>query len=343
MFTDLPISTVKFVDRLVELGFDQTRIYGLFVVIGMCAGAPNTKEKIDELFSNLQKILPIDRSKNIDEVVGHLYDGYDRQLNEFCFRSGTEFNFREIKVPKVEKSFYIVNLQNEGLLDQSITSVKKLSDSTKLFDSLLCALGKSSENRNATLIEAFCCGIFQMQLHAQSDVNGAMQIAELIKAMIPPFFSRCFIAVYSGQVDYFVGLVAGQISLLSLMQPMEHNYAKQMWGFQSSIFFKDSQSISGIDDLTNREWYELVIEKAIEFDKKYPTELLPLSSSNVELSNLPTWSNAIRSFEICDAYIEEVWGYSSDKPLSSFESLEYKALLLHLIYSTLTSTREILH
>ena len=71
-FENLPEQTSQFVRRLSELGLDRPRIFGLFVMLGLYAGAPDTKEKLDELFSKLNLFLPIDRSKNIDEVVGHL-------------------------------------------------------------------------------------------------------------------------------------------------------------------------------------------------------------------------------------------------------------------------------
>ena len=116
-FLKLPSETRQFVLRLKDLGFDRARIYGLFVMLGMYVAAPNTQEKIDSLFFRLNLLLPIDRTKNIDEEVGHLYDGFDNLINEFCFRSGVEFNFREVTIPKVEKSFYIVYLRDEGLLD----------------------------------------------------------------------------------------------------------------------------------------------------------------------------------------------------------------------------------
>ena len=338
-FKNLPVETQLYAQRLVDLGFDRTRVFGLFVMLGIYVGGPNTQEKIDALFSDLQLVLPIDRTKNIDEVIGHLYDGYDQLLNEFCFRSGIEFNFREVKVPKVEKSFYIVYLKDEGLLDKSIKSVQKLAEATRLFDSFIFALGQSSVKRGATLLEAFLCGIFQIQLHAQIDTKGSMQIAEVIKGLMPPFISRCFNSLISGKVDYFVGLESGQIALLDLMQPMEQKYAQQMWGFQSSLFYSKGNVIEGIDSLDPRQWFDWVLKKAKEFNIAYPSNLLPFSKSNITLSELPSWDKDIYDFEICDAYIESVWGYGAISLSTKTEAYEYKALMVHLVYSSLTSSR----
>lgn len=339
----LPEVTRKYINRLQTLGFDRTRIYGLFVLLGLNAAAPNTQAKLDEMFSYLELLLPIDRTRNIDEIVGHLYGGYDREIAEFCYRSGIDFNFREIKIPEVEKSIYIVNPKNEGLLSPSVHSVEKLSDSTKLFDSFLFALGKRTTETEATLLEAFQCGIFQIQLFAMSDIQGAIQIAKVIRSLMPPFVSQCFNALNTAQTDYFIGLQNGQIALLSLMQPMEQNYAQQMWGFQSSLFFKNGEAIADVDKLNHRKWFEWIILKAVEFDEKFSSQILPLSSSNITLTNLPTWNQTIRNFETCDAYIEEVWGFAADKLENNFELLEYKALLVHLIYSSLTASKEIVH
>ena len=342
-FVKLPDETRKFVLRLVDLGLDRTRIYGLFVMLGLYAGAPNTQERIDALFSRLQIVLPIDRSKNIDEEIGHLYDGYDREINEFCFRSGVEFKFREINVPNVDKTFYLVYLQDEGLLNPNIKSVEKLADASRLFDSFIFSLGQSSVKREATLIEAFCCGIFQIQLHSQTDVQGSRQIAFTIFDLLPPFLSICFNELMTAQIDDFLGLEAVQIPLINLVQPMESSYAQQMWSFQSSLFFNKGNLIEGIDKLSPRQWFQWVLDKAKDFDMLYMSQLQPFSKSNITLSEVPSWKHDITNFEICDAYIEGVWGYNADSLNGHIESCEYKALVVHLIYSSLTSSREVLH
>ncbi len=342
-FLNLPSKTRQFVLRLEDLGFDRSRIYGLFVMLGMYAGAPNTQEKIDALYSRLQLLLPIDRTKNIDEEIGHLYDGYDSQINEFCFRSGIEFNFREITVPKVDKSYYIVYLKNEGLLNQDISSVKKLDDATRLYDSFIFSLGQSSVKRDASLIEAFCCGIFQIQLHSKFDVQGTKQIVAMMSSLMPPFLSRCFMTIINGDVDYFLGIESGQIALLSLMQPMEESYAQQMWAFQSSLFFSGGDLIEGIDDLNPRQWFDWVLNKAKVFDIKHPSNLLPFSKSNITLLEVPTWNNEILNFENCEAYINRVWGFNEQALNSKIQLYDYKAIVVHLIYSSLTSSREVIH
>jgi hypothetical protein len=345
-FLGLPSTTRNFVQRLIELGFDRERIYGFFILVGLYAGAPNTQEKIEELFSCLQEILPVDRSKNIDEDIGHLYGGYDKEINEFCYRSGLTaeyFSFREIKVPKVEKIFYIAYLQDEGVLATDVRSVDKLCEATRLIDAFILALGKRSSSTEATLLEAFSCGMFQIALHTKSDVQGSIQIAKAIRSLLPPLFDRCFYSVISNKVDYFLGLETGQLALLSLMQESSPEYAQQMWGFQSSLFFRDGQAISGIDQLTNHEWHQWVIKNCEGFGAAYPSQLLPFSQSTVTLEDLPIWGKTVKSFEFCDDYINKVWGYKDALLQNNFQYLEYRALLVHVVYSSLTSSRETRH
>jgi hypothetical protein len=313
------------------------------VLLGLYAGAPRTQEEITKLFSCLDSIFPIDRTKELDQIVGHLFSNYDREIDEFFYRSGFKLELREIKVPKVEKSFYIVNPKNEGLLSTNITSIAKLSDASRLCDAFIFALGKRSVDTGASLLEAYQCGIFQIQLHALSDVNGAVQIANVIGSVLPPVLSKCFYAATTAQVDYFAGMEVGQIALLSLMQPMEQNYVQQMWGFQSSLFFRNGEKISEVDNLNHRKWFEWILQNAIEFDAKFSSQILPFSSSNITLTNVPIWNKTIQSFETCNAYIEEVWGFAEDKLVNNFESLEYRALLVHVVYSSLTTSKEIVH
>ena len=345
-FFGLPEPTIKFVTRLQELGFDRDRVFGLFVLVGLYAGSPKPKDEVESLFSRIQTVLPVDRSKNIDEVIGHVYGGYDREINEFCYRSGLTddyFRFREMKVPNVDRSFYVAYLKDEGLLTQEVQSVEKLHDAGRLYDSFLLALGSNTIKNNANLLEAFQCGVFQIQLHATSDVQGSVQISRAISSLMPPQVSRCFQAVVSAQIEYFLGLEFGQLALLSLMQEMKQDYAQQMWGFQSSLFFRDGQTIDGVNDLNQQQWHAWVLQNAVHFSEAYPDSLLPFSSANVTLHSLPTWGGTVESFEDCDHYIQRVWGYASESLQNDFESYEYKALMVHVVYSSLTSAREVMH
>ena len=345
-YAGLPDQTQRFVERLLQLGFDRERVFGFFTLIGLYAGAPNTQEKLQELFSNLEPLLPIDRSKNLDEIVGDVYNGYDREINEFCYRSGLSsdfFGFREIKIPNTDKSIYVVNPKDEGLLDTDVLSVDRLADATGLFDAFIIALGRRSLNSEVTLLQAFQCGIFQIQLHATSDLNGSMQIGKAIHSLLPPLFARCFSAVTSGQLDYFLGLETGQLALLTLMQEMDQDFAQQMWGFQSSLFFRQGQRLEGVDGLNAEQWHDWVLKNAEGFGEAYPQELLPFSRSNITLTDIPIWNDSVKSFETCDQYIDGVWGYSAPKLENIFQSMEYKALMVHVVYSSLTSSRETKH
>jgi hypothetical protein len=143
-------------------------------------------------------------------------------------------------------------------------------------------------------------------------------------------------------MDYFLGLLPIQIPLLFLSGE-DHDYGQQMWGFQSSLFYWDQQPLESIDKMTFKEWHEWVVKKAEQFSLEHSSRLLPLSRSKVSLSNLPTWNGTIKSFEICDKYIEKSWGYSQSNFESEFQALEYRALVVHIVYSSLTSSLEIKH
>ena len=109
------------------------------------------------------------------------------------------------------------------------------------------------------------------------------------------------------------------------------------------MFFRNGKSIADVDKLSHRKWFEWVLQNAIEFDEKYSSQILPFSSSNITLSDVPTWNQNLRVFETCDSYIEQVWGLAENILESKFESLEYRALLVHLVYSSLTASKEIIH
>lgn len=55
---------------------------------------------------------------------------------------------------------------------------------------------------------------------------------------------------------------------------------------------------------------------------------------------MPKWRLDIEEFDVCDAYINKVWGYSSKSIAGDIETREYKALLVHMVYSSLKSARD---
>jgi hypothetical protein len=342
-FEGLPQHTQQFVERIHADGLNRVRIHGLFVMLGLCAGTPDTQEKLDELFNKLNIAVPIDRTMNIDELVGDVYDGYELEISEFCYRSGVSFNFREIKIPEVEKIFYIVEPKDHGIFKIDVAAIEKLIDATRLYDAFIESIGSCSANRNTSLVEAFGCGLFQMMLLARSDVSGSRQIAQLIKSFMPLVYSQYFSTLNDNKIDYFLGLERGQVPLLSLMQPMELAYAQQMWGFQSSLYYRNQEPLEDVDGLTIQDWHDWVLKNALNFDASYPTRLVPFSQSKITLSDIPIWHSEIGIFSKCDEYIANIWGYSASTLKSDIEVLEYKALLVHLVYSSLTSAREQLH
>lgn len=340
-FSGLPDQTCHFVRRLQALGIDRIRIHGLFVLLGLNAGTPRAQDEIESLFQNLDQVVPIDRSRNIDDVVGVFYDGYERELNELCFRSGATFEFRQINVPPVEKNFAIVYLRDEGILPTDVRSIRKLADSFDLFDAFVLAVGKSTANKGRSLIDAFCCGVFQMQLHAQMDAKGAQQISLLLRNFRPLVYGQCLDALSLNRIDYFLGLEDGQIALIPLMSALDTNFAQQMWGYQSRLFYgKDGSPIDEVETLDIQHWHAWIVKNAIEFYDQYGAQILPFSSSRAVLSELPPWTSLASNFESCDRYIYDVWGYAWDSLNNKISQLEFRSILVYIVYSSLAAAIE---
>lgn len=335
-FLGLPDPTCHFVRRLHALGIDRIRIHGLFVLLGLQAGIPRSLDQIESLFKNLDRVVPTDRSRNIDDVVGEFYEGYERELNEFCFRSGVTFDFRPIDVPPLEKKFAIVYLRDEGILETNVLSIRKLADSFDLFDAFVLAVGKSTASKGRSLLDAFSCGIFQMELHAKMDVKGAQQISILLQDFRPLIYGQCLNALSLNRIEYFLGLEDGQIALLQLMSSLDPNFAQQMWGFQSRLFYgKEGLPIDELNVLDIQQWHAWIVKNAIDFYNQYGAQMLPFSSSRGVLSELPSWTSLASDFDSCDRYIHDVWGYAWEGLDNNISQLEFRSILVYIIYSSL--------
>jgi hypothetical protein len=341
--TDLPKETVDFVGRLTALGIDDRSIHGIFVTVGFIAGAPKFKDEIEALWQPLMRVMPFDRTQFIDEVVGDIYEGYDGALNEFCFRSGLEFEFREIGLPDHDFKTTICKLKDEGLLDTRVTEVKQLVDSVRLYTSFFSEVGEGTYSKNAPLLKAFLCGVFQMQLHGKFDVKGTMQIAEALKWYLPPVFGRIVNALLQGNLEYFIGLEDAQIPLHHYTQAMKEPFGRQFWGYQSSVFFSEGEKVNGLEELNLYEWFEWVSLKAFFFDNEYRDRIVPLSQSGLTLDNLPAWNDGDLNYEECVEFIHETWGLQPDGIATRVDNLEYRALLIHVTYASMAKSHEVLH
>lgn len=339
----LPKKTQAFVDWLPRLGFSAQQIHGLFVLVGLYAGAPGSQGEMEKLMEALDVVIPSDRTAIIDHLVSEYFEGYRFPIEEFFYRSGYESSFKPIKIAEDMDPVYLFNPRDHGLLENSVTSVNALLDASRLFSSLLTALGESTCRQERSLKEAYAAGIYQMQGMAQIDYSVAQQLLHIIRASQPLVIGQVFSAITQNTLDYTMNCESVQVALLGLMGGINEEYARHMWGFQSALFFHEQHRIEGIDDLDPESWHRWVVDCARAFGGAYPSQLAPFSESGVSLRGIPEWRNSISSLENCDQFIAENWAYSCTDIRSGLELLEYKALVVHSVYASLTSDREIVH
>lgn len=338
--TGLPDSTIQFVRRVHKLGVDRTRMHGIFVLLGLQAAAPRPPAEMKGLFEAIDVVIPTDRITPIDETVGPYFDGYHQAINEFCYRSGRDFDFRRIELPESDRTLSIVELKDEGILETDVLSICDLASSFALFDALIVALGRSTAARNRGLKEAFLCGVFEMQLYARLDIQGASQVCKLLEDLPPLFYGHCIKTLSQNHISFFMGLTDDQIALIPLISSLDTPYAEQMWGYQSGLFFKDKQPIDGIEALDIEHWHAWIVSRAINFYNDHGSYILPFSLAGASHCDLPVWRQLSSDLWQCDEYIFRVYGYRWDQLADRLRQLEYRALLVHIIYLSLTAELE---
>lgn len=340
-FEGLPENTINYAQRLYALGVDRTRIHGLFVLLGLCAGAPRELDELQSLFKNLDNIMLLDRSRNIDDLVGEFYQGYDFEINEFCYRSGFPLKFKKIEGSNDGTLFSIVTMKDENILDSKVTSINTLSECFDLYDAFIYAIGKSTSLQNRSLKDAFGCGIFQIQLHAVHDDFGAQQISTFLREYAPLFYTQGINALSRNNIDYFLGLEKEQISLLPLMSSLDGKFCKEMWAFQSRLFYdEDRGHIADSDILDIHHFHAWTVKKAMDFYVEYGSRMMPFSLSGAKLSEIPPWQALASDIKHCDTYIKSVWGYDLSATSNKIINLEYRAILIFIIYLSLTKAIE---
>lgn len=336
----LPKPTQQFVEWLPRLGLSEQQIHGLFVLVGLYTGTPRTADELSEVIKPIQQVLPHDRDIIINHLVDDFFEEYQFPLDEFCYRSGYEFEFRPIKVIEDMDPIYLVKLQDRGLLDPCVNKIEKLADASRLFQSFLSALGESTYRQNRSLKEAFLAGVYQMQHMGQIDLYAVLQISNLISTSVPLVIGHAFEAFKQNSINYSVSCETEQIPLHRLISGMNRGYLQQLWEFQRVLFFHNGERIKGVAELDAKGWYHWVTDRARAFSDAYPSQLVGFSQSGTTLVNVPSWGGEVGDFRECDEYIDLVWGFSSEMLKNSMELLEYKALMIHVIYASLTTSRE---
>ena len=330
-------------------GFDRAQLHGFMVFLGFYGGMPRTEEEQRQVMPIMDKHFPQDRSRYIEDIVGDFYDGYELVLGEFIYKWGAQITFRDIRIDSLSEAIHVLDPRDYGLIKGGskgeVLSTDKLSAFTQLYLPFLSALGDVSANaqsRNWTFIESYLCGAFQFGLLVRADLKAVMQLAIILTDTLPLTIGTYFRAFTQDNVDYTKGLLADQVPIVGLgVGPME--YGQQFWSFQSWLYFRDGNPIEQADEQLPAHWHEWVLANAKLFDESYSESLLPLSNSNVVLQNLPEWGNEVADFRAVDDFINEVWGYSGFDALSVIEGREYRALMAHVIYSSLTQSKEKTH
>ena len=345
----LPDAPIELVLKMQAAGLDRTQLHGFFVLLGCYGGMPRTEDELKELMLILDKHLPHDRSVYIEDIVGDFYNGYERQIGEFVYKWGADILFRDIRNEGGSDPIHIVCSKDYGLIKGGskgeVITKDKLRPFTGLYLPFLTALGMDTSKatvKNVSLIESYLCGALQFQLFSRMDITAAQQLGIILTERMPLSLGNYFSAFTRDHIDYTKGLLPDQVSIVGLgVGPTE--YGQQFWAFQSWLYFRDGAPIEETDEQLPAQWHEWVLANAKMFSETYPDGLLPLSDSNVVLQDLPEWGSEILDFRAVDEYINKVWGYSGFNVLSVIQGREYRALLTHVIYSSLTKSRERRH
>ena len=98
----------------------------------------------------------------------------------------------------------------------------------------------------------------------------------------------------------------------------------------------------GREKSQTHRWHKWVVDRGQAFSDSYPNGLVLFSAFGVTLHDLLAWDSGITDYKACDPFIESVWGFSGSNLNTLVELLTYKALLVHVVYRSLTASRELI-
>jgi hypothetical protein len=319
-----------------RFGYEAEFKLGFAFYLGGASLVGLTGQPVEDILEARRQLAEFDINEEYEELLGPLRD-YRIQclLEEFVWRTDADIQPRQVMLPNMSKPVTEFTFKNHKLLGEDDAHISTMADASSALQRIFESIGEELLENEYDILRAYKSGMCFFNVKAQVDTRATQQIIILVSSMLPPIPSA--IELFARQPNYdFDAFTDIQIPLLHFIQPLDEEFARMVWAYQSWVFYKDGAELSHIPSLELGDFMLSCREAAFRFLEQHQQAVYLTSEKGVHHRMFPALDPNQDERRAIIEGVHAAWGY----PLldNNSDLLTSKALFVFAYFCAMCET-----
>ena len=324
-------------DRLLDrFGFSNDFKRGFAFYLGGALLVGLRDQTMNDILKAQRQLAIFDINEEYEELLGRLRDGIiQRHFEEFVWRTGADIQPRQIMLPNMSRPVSEFSFKNYNLIGQDDECVHSMADASTTLRRLFEGVGNEMRQSGYDLLRSYKAGMCFFRIKAQVDTGATQQIIRLVSSMFPPIPKA--IELVARELNYaFDDYTDIQVALLHFIQPLDEEFARLVWAFQSWVFYKDGIELKEVPSLEMGDFMLTCREAALRFLQQNYGPVYLVAQKVVHNAMFPVLNPRHDDRQAIIEGVHAAWGY----PLLDTKSdlLTTKALFVYAYFCSMCET-----
>lgn len=293
-------------------------------------------QSVEDSLTARHQLAVFDINEEYEELLGPLRDyGIQSLFEEFVWRTEADIQPRQVMLPNMSRPVSEFTFKNHNLLGEDDARINTMAGASLALQRIFAGVGEELQVHSYDLLSAFKSGMCFFNIKAQVDTRATQQIISLVSSMLPPTPSA--LELFARQPNYdFDGFTDIQIPLLHFIQPLDEEFARMVWAYQSWVFYKDGVELSDVPSLELGDFMLSCREAAYRFLEQHHQAVYLTSQKGVHHRMFPVLDPTQDERRAIIEGVHAAWGY----PLLDNKSdlLTSKALFVFAYFCAMCET-----
>lgn len=298
-------------------------------------------QPIEGILTARRQLADFDINEEYEELLGPLRDyGIQCLLEEFVWRTEADIQPRQVMLPNMSEPVSEYTFKNHKLLGEDDARISTMADSSSALQRIFEGIGEELFENGYDLLRSYKAGMCFFNVKAQVDTQATQQMTLLVSSMLPPIPNA--IELFARQTNYsFDNFTDIQVPLLHFIQPVDEEFGRMVWAYQSWVFYKDGVELSEVPSLDPAEFMLTCREAAFRFLEQHHQAVYLVAQKGVHHEMFPILDPNQDERRAIFEGVHAAWGY----PLFDTKSdlLTSKALFVFAYFCAMCETMLQLH
>lgn len=319
-----------------RFGYETEFKLGFAFYLGGASLVGMPGQPIESILAARRQLAEFDINEEYEELLGPLRDyGIQRLLEELVWRTEADIQPRQVMLPNLSEPISEFFFKNHKLLGDDDARISTMADASGALQRVFEGIGEELRDNDYDLLRAYKAGMCFFNVKAQVDTKATQQITRLVSSMLPPIAKG--IELFARQTNYdFDTFTDIQVPLLHFIQPLDEEFARLVWAYQSWVFYRDGAELSEVPSLELGDFMLTCREAAFRFLEQHYQAVYHVAKKGVHDEMFPVLGpNQDERRAILEG-IHAAWGY----PLLDTKSdlLTTKALIVFAYFCAMCET-----